>query len=58
MWMSLFSIRSVLGPSCSDASFPVRAFVFNTCCPDFTARDLRIPHVFISCGVNQLLEER
>jgi len=42
VWMSLFSIRSVLRLSCRYASFPVPAFVFQTCCPSFTARDLHI----------------
>jgi len=58
VWMSLFSIRSVLRLSCKHASFTVPAFVFHTCCPNFTPRDLHSPYVFISCGVNQLLEEK
>jgi hypothetical protein len=58
VWMSLFSIRSMLGPSCRYAPFPVPAFDFQMCCPNFTARDLHIPYVFISCSVNQLQEER
>jgi hypothetical protein len=36
----------------------VPAFVFHTCCANFTAHDLHIPFVFNSCGVNQLLEDR